>query len=72
MLIGLNVILGFSIPGIDWRAHFGGLVAGALLGAVLEGLGPRTVRPFVQVGGVIILVAAGVALTALRVATLSA
>jgi membrane associated rhomboid family serine protease len=72
MLIGLNVILGFSIPGIDWRAHFGGMVAGALLGAVMEGFGPRTVRPFVQVGGLIILVAAGVALTALRVATLSA
>jgi membrane associated rhomboid family serine protease len=69
MLIGLNVILGFSIPGIDWRAHFGGLVAGVLLGAVLEGFGPRTIQPLVRVVGVIVLVAFGVALTAWRVAT---
>jgi membrane associated rhomboid family serine protease len=69
MLIGINVILGFSIPGIDWRAHFGGLVAGAMLGAVLEGLGPRTVRPLVQAGGLILLVALGLALTAWRVTT---
>jgi membrane associated rhomboid family serine protease len=69
MLIGLNVILGFSIPGIDWRAHFGGLVAGVLLGAVLEGFGPRTIRPLVQVGGLILLIAGGIALTAWRVAT---
>jgi len=69
MLIGLNIILGFSIPGIDWRAHFGGLVAGALAGAVMEGLGPRSLRPLVQVGGLIILVAAGVLLTAWRVST---
>jgi rhomboid protease GluP len=69
MLIGLNVILGFSIPGIDWRAHFGGLVAGVLLGAVLEGFGPRTIQPLVRVIGVIVLVAVGIALTAWRVAT---
>jgi len=72
MLIGLNIILGFSIPGIDWRAHFGGLVAGVLAGGVLEGLGPRSLRPLVQVGGLIILVAAGVLLTAWRVSTFPA
>jgi len=69
MLIGLNVILGLSIRGIDWRAHLGGLVAGILVGGVLEGFGPRNLRPFVQVGGVILLVAVGVALTAWRIAT---
>jgi rhomboid protease GluP len=72
MLIVLNVILGFSIPGIDWRAHFGGLVAGAFLAAVLEGFGPRTFRPLVQVGGVLALVALGILLTAWRVATFPA
>jgi membrane associated rhomboid family serine protease len=69
MLIGLNVILGLSIRGIDWRAHLGGLVAGILVGGVLEGFGPRNLRPFVQVGGVVLLVAVGVALTAWRIAT---
>jgi membrane associated rhomboid family serine protease len=72
MLIGLNVVLGFSIPGIDWRAHFGGLVAGAVLGAVLEGFGPRTVRPFVQAGGVVLLLLVGIAVTAWRLATFPA
>ena len=72
MLIALNAILGFSIPGIDWRAHLGGLVAGGLLASVLEGFGPRTLRPFVQVAGLIILVAGGIALTALRIATFPA
>lgn len=69
MLIGLNVILGFSIPGIDWRAHLGGLVAGASLGALMEGFGPRQLRSLVQVAGLVILLAIGVALTAWRVAT---
>lgn len=38
MIIGLiviNLIFSFSIPGIDFRAHLGGLVTGALVGAVL-------------------------------------
>jgi membrane associated rhomboid family serine protease len=69
MMIGLNVILGFSIPGIDWRAHFGGLVAGALLGGAMEGFGPRSVQPVVQTGAALVVILAGVALTALRVAT---
>jgi rhomboid protease GluP len=33
--IGLNVALGFFIPGLDQAAHVGGLLAGALLGFVL-------------------------------------
>ena len=33
--IGLNVALGFFIPGLDQAAHVGGLLAGALLGFIL-------------------------------------
>jgi membrane associated rhomboid family serine protease len=33
--IGLNVLLGFSIPHIDWAAHLGGLAAGVLMGLAL-------------------------------------
>jgi hypothetical protein len=29
VLLGLNVVIGFWQPGIDWRAHFGGAVVGA-------------------------------------------
>jgi membrane associated rhomboid family serine protease len=40
VLIGINVAIGFVVPSIDWRAHFGGLVAGALVGGVFAYL-PR-------------------------------
>ena len=30
-LVLINVVLGFVISGIDWRAHLGGLAAGALI-----------------------------------------
>ena len=30
VLIGINVVMGFVIPGIAWQAHLGGLVTGAL------------------------------------------
>ena len=34
VLLGLNVVIGFLQPGIDWRAHFGGAVTGAAVAFV--------------------------------------
>ena len=34
VLLAVNVVIGFLSPGTDWRAHFGGLVVGALVAAV--------------------------------------
>lgn len=31
VILALNLVLGFVVPGIDWRAHVGGLVTGAVL-----------------------------------------
>jgi len=31
VIIGLNFVLGFTIGGVDWRAHLGGLASGALI-----------------------------------------
>jgi len=33
--VGLNLAIGFTIPGIDWRAHVGGLLGGAVVAKAL-------------------------------------
>ncbi len=35
VIIGLNFVLGFTIGGVDWRAHLGGLIGGAVITKVL-------------------------------------
>lgn len=35
IIIGLNFALGFILGGVDWRAHLGGLIGGALCAQVL-------------------------------------
>lgn len=34
VVIALNVVIGFIVPGISWQGHFGGLIIGALLGGI--------------------------------------
>lgn len=34
ILLIINVVIGFIAPGVDWRAHLGGLLVGALVAAV--------------------------------------
>jgi membrane associated rhomboid family serine protease len=34
-LLAVNIVLGFVLPGIDWRAHLGGALVGALTAWVL-------------------------------------
>jgi hypothetical protein len=33
--IAINLFFSFSVPGIDWRGHVGGLIGGALVTAAL-------------------------------------
>ena len=41
LLIGINLLIGFSIQGIDNAAHIGGLLAGAVLGLLVVPQGAR-------------------------------
>jgi membrane associated rhomboid family serine protease len=72
MLIALNTVIALTFRSIDWRAHLGGLVAGTVAGYLVEGFGPRRIRPFVQYGGLVAMALIGVALTAWRVSTFPA
>jgi membrane associated rhomboid family serine protease len=38
VIVGINFALGFTIGGVDWRAHLGGLIGGYLITKVLFGL----------------------------------
>lgn len=46
VLIGINLVLGFVVPGISWQAHVGGLVVGGLLAAAYL-YAPKKSRPVV-------------------------
>ena len=50
-LIAVNIVIGFIAPGVDWRAHLGGLVVGALV-AVIFVHSPARFRLAWQIGGV--------------------
>lgn len=54
MLAGINLLFGFTIPGINNLAHLGGLVFGALVGAILA---PRYEAPsvFIPTGNALTL-----------------
>lgn len=71
-LLLINLVLAFSIPGIDWRAHLGGLLSGLAAGAVAEGWGPRRRRVLVTVLGFTALAGVLVALVAWRTVELRA
>jgi rhomboid protease GluP len=71
MLIALNTVLAAGFRSIDWRAHAGGLVAGAVAGWLAEGagFGSESTRRVARVLGFVTLALLGVALTAWRVWT---
>ncbi|SQC30355.1 Uncharacterised protein [Rothia kristinae] len=41
MLIAVNLVFGFVVPGISWQAHVGGLIVGALTALLFDVASPR-------------------------------
>lgn len=52
-VVGLNLVIGFVVPGIDWRAHIGGLLTGAVVGWALIPQRNRLVQAVVPVAVVV-------------------
>jgi membrane associated rhomboid family serine protease len=68
----INLVIGFSIPAIDWRAHLGGLVAGLVAGFAVDPSRPVAIRRTFAAVGLVALLAAAVALVAFRTAQIEA
>jgi membrane associated rhomboid family serine protease len=69
VLIAINGVIGFMVPGIAWQAHLGGLVTGALSAAIIA-YSPRGRRQgLLQAGGLVLVLALLIAASAFRMAT---
>ena len=63
MWIGLNLVITFTVSGISWEGHIGGLIGGAAMGAAMA-YAPRQYRAPVQwtATGLVLLVSLGLVL----------
>ncbi len=69
VIIAINLIATFAIPGISWQAHLGGLVVGALVGAAMV-YAPAARRTWWQWGTCAAMLVVLIALIATRDFTL--
>ena len=67
ILLGINVVIGFVSPGVDWRAHLGGLVTGAVVAAIMV-FPEKRHRTAIQAGGLVAVVLVLAALAMWRTA----
>jgi membrane associated rhomboid family serine protease len=69
MWIGLNLVFTFTVGGISWQGHIGGLIGGAVLGAAMV-YAPKQYRAPVQWGATGLVLLVSLALIAARAAAL--
>ncbi len=65
VLIGINLVISFTIPDIAWQAHVGGLITGAALTAAYA-YAPRNQRMLVQAGATVAVLAVLILATVVR------
>jgi rhomboid protease GluP len=65
-LIAINMVFSIAVPGIDWHAHAGGLVAGGLLGLAFDGFGTTASRKAAFAATAVALVVLGALLVGWR------
>jgi membrane associated rhomboid family serine protease len=70
VLLVINLVITFTIPNIDWRAHLGGLITGSLCAAVIA-YAPADRRTAVQVGGFVVVALLVLAVIVWRTAALT-
>lgn len=70
ILLGINIVIGFVSPGVDWRAHLGGLVTGAVVAAIFV-LPARHHRALVQSLGLVGVLLLLIGLVAWRTAQIN-
>lgn len=69
VLLGINLVLGFAQSGVDWRAHLGGMVTGAVLAAIFV-FAPRRHQVAWQALGCLVVLGVLIGLTMMRTAQL--
>jgi membrane associated rhomboid family serine protease len=67
VLLAVNFAIGFLAPGVDWKAHVGGLVIGAAVAAIFV-LPPARIRVPAQVIGILAVLAVLAIITMVRTA----
>ena len=61
VLIGINLVITFTVPSISWQGHLGGLMTGGLV-ALAYAYAPREHRNLVQAGATVGIVVLFIAL----------
>jgi len=69
VLLAINFVFGLLVPRIDWRAHLGGLVVGALCAVIAYA--PASRRTAVQIGGLVAVAVLVVAVVIWRTVALT-
>jgi membrane associated rhomboid family serine protease len=70
-ILVINLVFTFTVPGISWQGHIGGMITGGIVAAILA-YAPRANRNVVQAVGCVVVLVALVGLVLARTIALTA